>query len=108
MSSVSSVTSRSRSWADQYVQSCSIARFDTLASFSSRRRRACNHADSAVRRTLMTPRHARTPSENDDSETGAMGFLEHLDELRKRLIRSCIAIGVGMAISAVFIDRIAN
>jgi sec-independent protein translocase protein TatC len=37
-----------------------------------------------------------------------MGFLEHLDELRKRLIRSCIAVGVGMAVSAIFIDRIAN
>jgi len=37
-----------------------------------------------------------------------MGFLEHLEELRKRLIRSCIAIGVGMALSALFIDRIAN
>jgi sec-independent protein translocase protein TatC len=37
-----------------------------------------------------------------------MGFLEHLDELRKRIIRSCIAVGAGMAISALFIDRIAN
>ena len=37
-----------------------------------------------------------------------MGFLEHLEELRKRLIRSCIAIAVGMAVGALFIDRIAN
>ena len=37
-----------------------------------------------------------------------MGFLEHLEELRKRLIRSCIAVGAGMAFSAIFIDRIAN
>ena len=37
-----------------------------------------------------------------------MGFLEHLDELRKRIIRSCIGIGVGMAVGFVFYDRIAN
>jgi sec-independent protein translocase protein TatC len=35
-----------------------------------------------------------------------MGFLEHLDELRTRIIRSCIAIALGMAIAFVFIDRI--
>jgi sec-independent protein translocase protein TatC len=61
----------------------------------------------------MTPRRAAglRPNDNDSDDDpggGAMGFLEHLDELRKRLIRSCIAIGVGMALSAIFIDRIAN
>ena len=62
----------------------------------------------------MTPRRAADlrPGNNNDDDSddagGAMGFLEHLDELRKRIIRSCIAIGAGMAISAIFIDRIAN
>jgi sec-independent protein translocase protein TatC len=56
----------------------------------------------------MTPRFAMRPRRETDDEHGMMGFLDHLEELRKRLIRSCIAIGVGMAISAVFIDRIAN
>src|SRR5436190_4496181 len=60
----------------------------------------------------MTPRRSinldPNPDEHDDTGAGAMGFLEHLDELRKRIIRSCIAIGVGMALSAIFIDRIAN
>jgi sec-independent protein translocase protein TatC len=37
-----------------------------------------------------------------------MGFLDHLEELRRRIIRACIAIGVGMAVSAIFIDRIAT
>jgi sec-independent protein translocase protein TatC len=37
-----------------------------------------------------------------------MGFLDHLDELRRRIIRSCIAIGVGMVVAFVFIDRIAE
>ena len=45
---------------------------------------------------------------DDDRHDGAMGFLDHLEELRRRLIRSCIAIAVGMAVSAVFVDRIAN
>jgi sec-independent protein translocase protein TatC len=35
-----------------------------------------------------------------------MGFLEHLDELRMRLIRSCIAVATGMAIAFLFLDRI--
>jgi sec-independent protein translocase protein TatC len=37
-----------------------------------------------------------------------MGFLDHLDELRKRIIRSCVAIAVGMSIAFVFVDRIAD
>jgi len=37
-----------------------------------------------------------------------MGFLEHLEELRKRIIRSCIAVGIGMLVAVVFIDRIYN
>ena len=37
-----------------------------------------------------------------------MGFLEHLDELRTRLIRSCIAIGIGMAVAFAFYDRLAD
>jgi len=60
----------------------------------------------------MTRRRAaglRSPNPEPDEEGAAtMGFLEHIDELRKRIIRSCIAIGVGMALSAIFIDRIAN
>ena len=60
----------------------------------------------------MTPwRSARPQPRNpdeDDVRDGAMGFLDHLEELRRRIIRSCIAIGVGMAVSAIFIDRIAN
>jgi sec-independent protein translocase protein TatC len=46
--------------------------------------------------------------EDEDASEGRMGFLEHLDELRRRLIRSCIAIGAGMAIAAAFSERIAD
>ena len=37
-----------------------------------------------------------------------MGFLDRLDELRKRIIRSCVALGAGMVIAFVFVDRIAD
>ncbi len=40
--------------------------------------------------------------EDRDEGGGRMGFLEHLDELRMRLIRSCIAIAAGMAVSLLF------
>ena len=37
-----------------------------------------------------------------------MGFLEHLDELRARLIRSCLAVAAGMVVAFVLSDRIAD
>ena len=56
---------------------------------------------------------ARRPSGNwmdDDpdegSTSGRMSFLEHLDELRKRIINSLIALCVGIGIAAFFIDDI--
>jgi sec-independent protein translocase protein TatC len=33
-----------------------------------------------------------------------MGFIEHLDELRKRLIHICLGVGAGMAVAFVFVD----
>ena len=47
------------------------------------------------------------PDDDDDGlRGGKMGFLEHLDELRVRIIRSCIAVAVGMIVAFAFIDRI--
>jgi sec-independent protein translocase protein TatC len=45
---------------------------------------------------------------DDDPEGGGgkMSFLEHLDELRKRIIRSLISLCAGVAIAAFFIDEI--
>ena len=37
---------------------------------------------------------------------GQMSLLEHLEELRKRIIYSCVAAGVGMQVAFLFIDRI--
>ena len=37
-----------------------------------------------------------------------MGFLDHLDELRTRIIRSCIAVGAGMLVAFIFHDRIGD
>jgi sec-independent protein translocase protein TatC len=37
-----------------------------------------------------------------------MSFLEHLDELRKRILRSCIAIALGVVATFVFIQPIFN
>jgi sec-independent protein translocase protein TatC len=51
---------------------------------------------------------ALPPDDDDDSQNGKMSFLEHLDELRKRIVNSCIAIGVGILIGFFFIDKIFN
>src|SRR5690242_20453597 len=46
--------------------------------------------------------------EDDDALAGKMSFLEHLDELRKRIVNACIGVGVGILIGFGFIDRIFN
>src|ERR1700746_1682936 len=47
------------------------------------------------------------PNDDDDGQPdGRTGFLDHLEELRARIIRSCVAVGVGMLGAFVFIDRI--
>src|SRR6478736_3249594 len=48
------------------------------------------------------------PDEDDDALSGKMSFLEHLDELRKRIVNACIAIAVGVGLTFAFIDKIFN
>jgi sec-independent protein translocase protein TatC len=51
---------------------------------------------------------ALPPDDDDDSLSGKMSFLEHLDELRKRIVNSCIAIAVGVVLTFAFIEKIFN
>src|SRR5947208_3164696 len=46
------------------------------------------------------------PPEEPEHATGQMSLLEHLQELRKRLIRCCLAVAAGMAVAFVWIDPI--
>lgn len=49
------------------------------------------------------------PPEEDEESSGArMSFLDHLDELRRRIVNSCIAIAVGVAATFYWIDTIFN
>ena len=43
---------------------------------------------------------------DDDAAGGKMSFLEHLDELRKRLLRAILSVGAGFVVALFFIDRI--
>jgi sec-independent protein translocase protein TatC len=53
--------------------------------------------------------HRLPPDEHeDDARERRMGFLEHLDELRTRIIRAAIAVAAGMAIAFVFYQRLAD
>src|SRR5438045_1708227 len=56
----------------------------------------------------MTASTHRLPDDDSSDRPGAgeMGFLEHLDELRSRIIRSLIAVGVGMLVAFFFVDRL--
>jgi sec-independent protein translocase protein TatC len=46
------------------------------------------------------------PEDDEELPVGKMAFLEHLDELRKRIIRCCVAVTLGMLVAFVFIDPI--
>lgn len=46
------------------------------------------------------------PFEHDEFASGKMSFLEHLEELRKRIINSCLGVVVGIALSFFYIQRI--
>jgi sec-independent protein translocase protein TatC len=60
---------------------------------------------SAARR--RQPEHDHAPdSERDIDREGRMGFLDHLEELRARLIRACLAIGAGMIVSFILAERL--
>ncbi len=49
------------------------------------------------------------PDEDDDTPVaGKMSFLEHLDELRKRIVRSCLAIAFGVLVTFYWIQPIFN
>jgi sec-independent protein translocase protein TatC len=56
---------------------------------------------------VAAPPPPRPPEEEEDDDVGGkMSFLEHLDELRTRIIRSLLAVVVGFVISFAFIERI--
>jgi sec-independent protein translocase protein TatC len=55
----------------------------------------------------QTSAYKPLPDDDDDALVGGkMSFLEHLDELRKRIVNSCIAIGVGVVLTFAFIQQI--
>jgi sec-independent protein translocase protein TatC len=51
-------------------------------------------------------READTPDAEDFDSGARMSFLEHLDELRTRLIRCVIAIAICCVIAFIFLDRV--
>ena len=51
---------------------------------------------------------ALPPEEEEESAGARMSFLDHLDELRRRIVNSCIAIAVGVAATFYWIDSIFN
>jgi sec-independent protein translocase protein TatC len=46
--------------------------------------------------------------DDDDEAGGKMSFLEHLDELRKRIVHSLLAVAVGVLVSFAFINRVVD
>ena len=65
-----------------------------------------NEAPAAVPDDDFDPDREGVPDDTDAA--GKMSFLDHLDELRRRIIYAVISIAVGFVISFVFIDEIFN
>ena len=65
-----------------------------------------NKAPAAVPDDDVDP--DREDVQDDTDAAGKMSFLDHLDELRRRIIYAVISIAVGFVISFVFIDEIFN
>jgi len=63
---------------------------------------------SAVPQVGTPPQLPSVPREDDDldDDGGKMSFLDHLDELRRRLVACAISLAVGTLVAVVFIDRI--
>src|SRR6266508_1660557 len=47
-------------------------------------------------------------SDESTADTGEMGFLEHLEELRWRIIKAAIGIVIGAIVCGLFVDWIMN
>ena len=47
-------------------------------------------------------------SSNDGLAGAGVSVLAHLDEFRKRLVRACLAVAIGILIGFAFIDRVVN
>src|SRR5262245_56718283 len=46
------------------------------------------------------------PLDKDEFAEGKMSFLEHLEELRKRIINACLGVAIGIGLSFFFIQQI--
>jgi sec-independent protein translocase protein TatC len=60
---------------------------------------------------MATTFRRRLESDQDDEAHGIFGrasVLDHLEELRKRMVFACITVAVGMVVAFFFIDRIVN
>lgn len=62
-------------------------------------------AEPPTTRHRDTPRIELTDPDELELDGGRMSFLEHLDELRKRLIASIIGVAIGCVVSFVLLDR---
>lgn len=56
--------------------------------------------------SLPVPGRSGVDGPDDDLEGGRMSFLDHLEELRKRLVRSLLAVVAGFLAAFAFIERI--
>ncbi len=57
---------------------------------------------------LIKPPDQETKPEEPEEDTAVMSFFEHLEELRNRLFRAVLGIGIGMLIAMAFTNPVLN
>jgi len=57
---------------------------------------------------LIKPPETDIQTQHEEGEEAVMGFFDHLEELRTRLFRAVLGIGIGMAISTFFTNQVLN
>jgi sec-independent protein translocase protein TatC len=69
-----------------------------------RRRKPASSSQIGPARPALPERSGGDDLEEDDG--GRMSFLDHLDELRRRLVASALSLAAGTVVAVLFIDRI--
>lgn len=57
---------------------------------------------------IAAPSQAPQPVDEDEGLGGRMSFLDHLEDLRKRIIYSCLALAIGMALAFGFMSKLVS
>ena len=90
------------------LKGCATSQLETALGLRSQRKALRHFPKCGYNRAWLKKRNTAWLQPMTRRRTAGWGFLEHLDELRQRLIRACIALAAGMLVAFLFVNRIAD